>query len=139
MCVDGSHFAKYSDLRGRCYLWIISKSRLREFWKEHSDAEAPLSAWYKHVDSVDWRKSADVKASYRTVDFVGDCAVFNIGGNKYRLVTRILYRVHKAFILRVMTHQEYDAEPWAKECGCHEPPPKSKTTTTAAPTRRRKR
>jgi mRNA interferase HigB len=54
---------------------------------------------------------------------VGRCVVFNIGGNKFRLVTRILYTSQKVFVLRVMTHKEYDDNKWKEECGCYEPPP----------------
>jgi len=110
-------------------VWVISKSRLREFWKRPAcaDAQGPLAAWYKHVESADWSKWGDVKADFRTADAVGNCVVFNIGGNKYRLIARILYPSHKVFILRVMTHAEYDKRNWEQECGCHAPPPKKKT------------
>ena len=54
-----------------------------------------------------------------------DCVIFNIGGNKYRLVTRILYPSQKVFILKVMTHKEYDQDKWKKECGCFAPPRKA--------------
>ena len=107
---------------------VISKSRLKEFWESpgRHDAERPLAAWYHRVSSktVDWRNWADVKRDYATAGTVGYCVVFNIGGNKYRLVTRILYPSHKVFILRVMTHVEYDDDTWKHECGCLAPPPK---------------
>ena len=107
---------------------IISKSRLKKFWESPGceDAEGPLTAWYNHVQSktVDWQKWADVRASYGSADLVGDCVVFNIGGNKFRLVTRILYGSHKVFVLKVMTHKEYDQDKWKDECGCFSPPPK---------------
>jgi mRNA interferase HigB len=107
---------------------VISKSRLREFWQTpaYADSEGPLAAWYKHVETADWTKSSDVKSDFVHVDFVGNCAVFNIVGNKYRLIARILYPYHKVYILRVMTHKQYDNGPWQKECGCHSPPPKKK-------------
>lgn len=58
----------------------------------------------------------------RSASLVGNCVVFNIGGNRFRLVTRILYPSQKVFILRVMTHAEYDNERWKTDCGCFEPP-----------------
>ncbi len=83
---------------------IISKSRLREFWQTpgHKDAEGPLRAWHTHVSnkSVSWRSWGDVKQVFASASLIGDCVVFNIGGNKYRLVTRILYASQKVFILR---------------------------------------
>ena len=66
---------------------------------------------------------------------MGDCIVFNIGGNKYRLITRIRYATQKVFVLKVMTHSEYDKYKWKDECGCFQLPssPKKKQ---AAPTKR---
>jgi mRNA interferase HigB len=108
---------------------VISKARLRAFWQQagHQDAEGPLTAWYTLVGSktVTWQSWADVKSVYATASLVGNCVVFNIGGNKYRLVTRILYRSQKVFILKVMTHSEYDKGKWKEDCGCFEPPPRT--------------
>ena len=91
---------------------VISKAKLRAFWDEpgHEDAEGPLRAWHTHVSSktVSWRSWGDVKAEFGTASSVGNCVVFNIGGNKYRLVTRILYPSQKVFVLKVMPHSEYD-------------------------------
>lgn len=67
-----------------------------------------------------------------------DRVVFNIGGNKYRLVTRILYPSQKVFILKVMTHKEYDENKWKDECGCFEAPSKRKKATHKAAKRKRK-
>jgi mRNA interferase HigB len=120
-------------------VWIISKSRLREFWEVCSDAKTPLEAWYKHVENADWTMTSDVKADYGAVDFVGNCAVFNIGGNKYRLIARIIYHIHKVFVLRVMTHHEYDTTNWEKDCGCHSPPPKKTKKAKKTSSKKRKR
>ena len=112
---------------------VISKARLRAFWEEpgHEAAEGPLRAWHTQVSSktVSWQSWGDVKADFATASLVGNCVVFNIGGNKFRLVTRILYPSQKVFILKVMTHTEYDKDKWKEECGCFEPPPKPKKTT----------
>lgn len=106
---------------------VISKARLREFWRVpgHADAERPLRAWYARVNhkSTRWHTWADVKADFSSASLVGNCIVFNIHGNKYRLVTRILFRSQKVFVLRVMTHADYDKEPWPEDCGCFNPPP----------------
>ena len=108
-------------------MWVISKARLRQFWETpgHGDSEGPLRAWHTHVShvSVAWQTWAEVKAGFGTASVVGNCVVFNIGGNKHRLVTRILYRSQKVFILKVMTHAEYDKDKWKEGCGCFEPPP----------------
>ena len=93
---------------------VISKARLRAFWEEpgHGDAQGALQAWNTHVSSktVSWQSWGDVKAEFASASLVGSCVVFNIGGNKYRLVTRILYASQKVFILKVMTHGTYDEE-----------------------------
>jgi mRNA interferase HigB len=83
-----------------------------------------------------------VKASFASASIVGDCIVFNIGGNKYRLISRIRHAAQKVFLLKVMTHSEYDEDKWKGECGCFEPPQpakKTKTSTTKSPTRRKRR
>jgi mRNA interferase HigB len=68
---------------------------------------------------VRWRNWADVKAAFATASLVGNCVVFNIRGNHYRLIIRILYASQKVFILKVMTHEEYDDDKWKKDCGCY--------------------
>jgi mRNA interferase HigB len=101
---------------------VISKARLSQFWESRGreDAEGPLRAWYKHVNSktVAWRSWGSVKADFRTASIVGNCVVFNVGGNKYRLVSRIFYGSQRVYVLRVMTHQEYDNPKWKTDCGC---------------------
>lgn len=110
---------------------VISKARLKQFWEQpgHEDALGPLRAWYTHVNSqtVAWQSWAEVKADFASVSIVGNCLVFNIGGNKYRLVTRILYPSQKVFVLKVMSHKEYDEGKWKESCGCFEPPPERTT------------
>lgn len=111
---------------------IISISRLREFWtNQHGDAEGPLRAWHTHVShrSVAWHSWGDVKIDVATASIVGNCVVFNVGGNKFRLITRVLYPSQKVFILKVMTHREYGKETWKEQCGCFEPPPSKENVT----------
>jgi mRNA interferase HigB len=109
---------------------VISKARLKRFWELPgcAEAEGALQAWHTHVNhkSVRWQCWSDVKSDFATASIVGNCVVFNIGGNKYRLVARVLYPIQKVFILTVMTHKEYDRDTWKEECGCYLPPPKSR-------------
>jgi mRNA interferase HigB len=117
---------------------VISKPRLRTFWElpGHAAAEGPLRAWYTHVNNkaVSWHSWGDVKSDFGTASVVGNCVVFNIGGNKFRLITRILYSSQKVFVLKAMTHAEYDEDKWKHECGCFDPPPakSGKTNSPAA-------
>lgn len=89
---------------------IIARSTLREFWLREPRAEAPLLAWYAIVSKADWTGPADVKAAFgTTVDFVGDNRViFDIGGNKYRLVVHFAYPFRRGLIKFVGTHKDYD-------------------------------
>jgi len=88
---------------------IISRKTLREFWAIHADAEQPLQAWYHDVKHADWQSPADIKAVYRNASFLAkNRVVFNIKGNKYRLVTAVQYDFGIVFIRFVGTHKDYD-------------------------------
>ena len=89
---------------------IIAKRALREFWERHPDAREPLLAWYREVEQEDWDTPAKVKAKYRRASIVGGSrVVFNIKGNDYRLVVRVLYAYRVVYVRFVGTHAEYDA------------------------------
>lgn len=103
-------------------MWVVSLKRLREFWAIHPNAEVPLRGWYTQTTAADWRKLSDLRAIFPSADQVGNCTVFNIGGNKFRLISRVFYRNHKVYVLRVMTHRDYDREDWPTECGCYSEP-----------------
>ena len=121
---------------------VISKPRLKQFWESpgHNDAEGPLRAWHTNVNSktVAWHSWADVKADFSSASLVGRCVVFNIGGHKYRLITRILFVSQKVFVLKVMTHEEYDENKWKDQCGCFFPPPESKEKAKGTGSKQRK-
>jgi mRNA interferase HigB len=112
---------------------VISKARLKQFWESpgNNQAEGPLQAWFTHVNSktVSWQSWSDVKASFGNASSVGNCVVFNIKGNDYRLIARVLYVSQKVFVLKVMTHEEYDTDKWKEYCGCFSPPPAPKRKT----------
>jgi mRNA interferase HigB len=91
---------------------VISRKKLRDFWTAHPDAEAPLSEWYKVARRSRWRKFADIRAVYGSADQVGKFVVFNIGGNKYRLVIDIYYQDAVILIRHVLTHKDYDGGQW---------------------------
>ena len=89
---------------------VIAFRRLRDHWKlpGRGDSEQPLKSWYAIVTKADWHHFAGVKSQFRTASAVGERVVFNIGGNKYRLVTYINYRFHIVYVRFVGTHPEYD-------------------------------
>ena len=91
---------------------VISRRRLREFWEVHARAEVSLRVWYKVVSTATWRDLVDVRSTFPGADQVGRLTVFNIGGNRYRLVALIDFTWQKVFVRRVMTHAEYDDGDW---------------------------
>ena len=91
---------------------VISFKRIREFFSTYHDAESSLTAWYKTTKSASWKNLAELKQAYPSADLVGRYTVFNIGGNKYRLIARIVYRSQTIFVVAVLTHEEYDMGKW---------------------------
>ena len=88
---------------------IIAKRTLREFWILYPDAEQPLMAWYRAVKRANWATPAEIKAQYRNASLVGnERVVFNISGNKYRLIVAINYAFQAIYIRFVGTHNQYD-------------------------------
>ena len=88
---------------------IIARRTLRDFWARHPDAERPLRARFAEARRADWRGPADVKARYPSASLLADNrVVFNIGGNKYRLVVAIRYEARIVFVRFIGTHRQYD-------------------------------
>jgi len=89
---------------------VIARRTLKEFWEAgHADAEQPLKAWFAEVSRANWRSMVDVKAVYRHVSVIdGERVVFNIGGNKYRLVAKIWFAGQAVWGKFGGTHHEYD-------------------------------
>jgi len=88
---------------------IISRKTLREFWEKHPDAQQPLQAWYFDVKHSRWKSPTEIKNIYRNASFLPDNrVVFNIKGNKYRVVAAVQYDFGVVFIRFVGTHKEYD-------------------------------
>jgi len=90
---------------------IIARRTLREFWSQrgYRDAEQPLRAWFAEERRAAWRTRAEIKAAHRNASFVGsDRVVFNVAGNKYRLVVAVKYSAQVVFVRFVGTHAEYD-------------------------------
>jgi len=89
---------------------IISIKMLKDHWAlpNRSDSAEPLKAWYAIAREASWDHLAQVKEQFRSASGVGDRVVFNIAGNKYRLVTYINYDFHTIYVRFVGTHAEYD-------------------------------
>ena len=88
---------------------IIAKRTLRSYWEHRPDAEQALKSWYAIASKADWSTPQDVKATYANASIVaGDRVVFNIGGNRHRLIVRFDYARRIGFVRFVGTHREYD-------------------------------
>ncbi|VGO20945.1 type II toxin-antitoxin system HigB family toxin [Pontiella sulfatireligans] len=88
---------------------VVKRKTLVEFWRKHANSEAPLVGWYREAKSARWKSPQDIKDHYRSADFLpGNRVVFNIGGNKYRLVVKIAYVPGTVYIRFIGTHAEYD-------------------------------
>lgn len=91
---------------------IISRKRLIEFSEKHSDLSIPLNTWYRIVKSTEIYNFSELRNIFPSADKVGNLTVFNIGGNKIRLVAAIHYNTQCLFIRHILTHKEYDKENW---------------------------
>ena len=88
---------------------IIARRTLREFWERHPDSEHPIKTWFAEARAANWRNPQAIKRRYRHASFVGkNRVIFNIGGNKYRLIAHMNYDFQIVYIKFVGTHAEYD-------------------------------
>ena len=88
---------------------IISRKTLRDFYEKHSDAKAPLEAWFHETVAAAWKSPRDIKIRYPSADVLpGNRVVFNIKGNTYRLIVKIHYNTAIVFVRFVGTHADYD-------------------------------
>lgn len=91
------------------FMRVISKRTLQDFWNIHPDAMNPLAEWYAEVSKVLWQSPQDIKARYKSASFLCDNrVVFNIAGNKYRLIVKVNYPYNTVYVRFVGTHAEYD-------------------------------
>ena len=105
-----SQFGNFSYLCWNRYkLRIISKKILREFWEKHSDSQQQLKSWFQGASNVEWKSLKDIKKEYPKASILEDKrVVFNIKGNKYRLIVKINYDYQMVWIRFIGTHAEYD-------------------------------
>ena len=85
---------------------------MREFASKHPESLAPLLRWARVVESATWKDPISVKLSLNATDFVGELTVFDIGGNKYRLIAYVHYRMGAVFIKNILTHKEHEKGAW---------------------------
>jgi mRNA interferase HigB len=96
---------------------VISLKTLKAFWLKHPDAEEPLRAWFKVTTAAGWSNFMTVRNTFGSADTAkvnsgNTVTIFDIGGNKYRLITAIHYNTQCVYALLVLTHQEYSKGKW---------------------------
>jgi mRNA interferase HigB len=91
---------------------VISRKALRAFWEQHPDSQAALARWFKVMLHTNFKNYAELSAAFPSADKVDEWIVFNIGGNKYRLITAIHFNRGKVYVRHVLTHAEYDQGKW---------------------------
>ena len=91
---------------------IISRKRLNEFGEQHPDAKASLAHWYQLAKQEKFANFVELRMVFPSADQVGKLTVFNVGGNKVRLIAAIHYNRRKVYVRAVLTHTEYDEHRW---------------------------
>ncbi|HKO59848.1 MAG TPA: type II toxin-antitoxin system HigB family toxin [Pyrinomonadaceae bacterium] len=91
---------------------VITRKRLNEFAKEHPEATTALARWYSSIRSNNFSSLSTLKLTFPTADQVGKLTVFNVGGNKVRIIAAIHYNRKRIYIRAVLTHEEYDKGKW---------------------------
>jgi mRNA interferase HigB len=91
---------------------IISRKRLNEFAEEHGEVKAALAHWYQLLNRSNFANFVELRTVFPSADQVGKLTVFNVGGNKVRLIAAIHYNRHKVYVRAVLTHTEYDEQHW---------------------------
>jgi mRNA interferase HigB len=91
---------------------VITRKRLNEFAKLHPEVKTALAQWYKRIKRNEFASFVELRELFPSADQVGKLTVFNIGGNKVRLIAAIHYNRKKVYIRAVLTHAEYDEARW---------------------------
>jgi mRNA interferase HigB len=100
---------------------IISEKRLRGFWQAASGKgsrtrEKVMRQWMAVVKKARWQTFSDIRGTFNHADIYGSCTIFDVGGNKYRIIAKVAFGIKVVFIRRVLTHAEYDENIWRSDC-----------------------
>ena len=93
---------------------MISRRGLLELASSHANSLGPLLSWFNVARRAQWQGLHDVRRDFPSADQVGSVLIFNIKGNRYRLITRVSYRTNRIYVKNLLTHAEYDRKEWMK-------------------------
>jgi mRNA interferase HigB len=94
---------------------IITRKTLIQFWEKHPESQTALIRWFKIVQKTEFNSFAELRQVFPSADKLDHWIIFNIGGNKYRLITSIHFNRGKVYIRHVLTHAEYDRGDWKND------------------------
>lgn len=104
--------AIYLAMRYYSSMHVISRKALVEFWERYPDSKEPVLRWYKIMAHSEYESFDSLRRTFPSADQVKDLVIFNIGGNKYRLIASIHFNRGKVYIRHVLTHRQYDQGAW---------------------------
>ena len=93
---------------------VISKRGLFERAAAFPDALPALRVWLAEATSAEWRGLSDIRKTFPVTDIVGHLAIFNVRGNRYRLIVRMAFEAQRVYVKEFLTHAEYDKGRWKK-------------------------
>jgi mRNA interferase HigB len=91
---------------------VISRKALTVFWKKYPDSKIPLLRWFKIMSQTTFNNLNELRLAFPNADKVDDLIVFNIAGNKYRLIASVHFNRNKVYVRQVLTHKDYDKGAW---------------------------
>jgi mRNA interferase HigB len=94
---------------------VISHKKIQDFTRKHAASRKPLEVWHKIVKHTNFGSFSDLRKTFGSADQVGKFTVFNIGGNKYRLISAIHYNRSILYIREILTHEEYNDNAWKEK------------------------
>lgn len=93
---------------------VISRKRIKDFVTQYPDSRSSLETWYRIIKQTNYYSFSDLKQHFSSADYVDGFVVFNISGNKYRLIAAIHFNRQKVNIRDILTHPEYDQNKWRR-------------------------
>jgi mRNA interferase HigB len=93
---------------------VVTKKRIDDFIALYPDSKSSLHSWYKTISKNDFASFNDLKNTFTSADMVEGVIVFNISGNKYRLIVHIPFKIKRVYILHIITHSDYDKNKWRR-------------------------